>query len=265
MNETTDLAEADIPPPSGVFVASVERAFRIIKAFDDSHSRMTLSEVAVRIGLTRGTTRRFLQTLVTLGYLGSDGKQFWLAPKILDLGFAYLSASRLPQAAAPVARRISDATGESCSVAVLDGTQVVYVHRVQPRRIFSGALEVGSRLPAHASSLGQAILARLPADECDAVLALMDFQRFTEATLTDADALREKLDRVRVEGAAVVDGELETGIASVAVPIEDRARQVVGAINIGTIVARTSPEALRGHIPLLREGAAEIGASLARF
>ena len=264
MPDPTDPPNADIPPPSGVFVASVERAFRVVRAFDDAHSTMTLSEVAARVDLTRGTTRRFLQTLVTLGYVGTDGKRFWLAPRILDLGFAYLSASRLPQAAAPVARRISDATGESCSVAVLDGTQVVYVHRVQPRRIFSGALEIGSRLPAHASSLGQAILAHLPQDECDTVLAAMGFERFTDATLTDATALRDKLAAVRIAGAAFVDGELETGIASVAVPIEDRARRVVGALNIGTILARTSPAALRGHVPLLREGAAEIGSALTR-
>ena len=253
----------DVPKPSGVFVASVERAFRIIRAFDDAHPKMTLSEVAERIDLTRGTTRRFLQTLLTLGYVGSDGKYFWLSPKILDLGFAYLSASKLPQASAPIVRRISDETGESCSVAVLDEDSIVYVHRMQPKRIYSSALEVGSRLPIHASSLGQVMLAHMEQDEMCATVNRLSYTRYTDATLTSADELRAKLEQIRHDGYALVEGELETGIMSLAVPIFDRRGQLVAALNLGALQARTSKEQMLGpNLALLIDGAREIGQAL---
>ncbi len=253
----------DVPPPSGVFVASVERAFRIIRAFDEQYSRMTLSEVAERIDLTRGTTRRFLQTLVTLGYVTSNGKYFWLSPKVLDLGFAYLSASKLPQVSASIARRVSDELAESCSVAVLDEATVVYVHRVQPRRIYSSALEVGSRLPAHASSLGQVMLANLSEAELGDLLPRIGFKAYTDRTLTTVDSLNKKLDTIRRQGYSLVNGELEVGIISLAVPIVARNGETVAAINVAALEARTSVEKMLGeNLAVLHNAAREIGVAL---
>ena len=262
IRETKVLLDS-VPKPSGVFVGSVERAFRIIRAFDEEHSRMTLSEVAARIELTRGTTRRFLQTFVTLGYVHSDGKLFWLSPKILDLGFAYLSASRLPEVCGPVVRRISDQTGESCSVAVLDEDSVVYVHRVQPKRIYSSALEVGSRLPIHASSLGQVLLAHSEDAVRSKVFEQIEYTIFTDATVAGPQAFRDKLDVIRRQGHSLVEGELEAGIMSVAVPIFNRRGELLAAMNIGTLQARTSVDTMiSDYLPLLVDGAREIGEML---
>lgn len=266
-----DAVAPACPPPeaapkaaSGDFVASVDRALRIVRAFDAEHARMTLTEVAGRVDLSRGTARRFLQTLVALGYVEHDGKLFRLTPKVLDLGYAYLSASRLPEAAAPIVRRISDASGESCSVAVREGRHAVYVHRVQPRRIFSSALEIGTRLPAHSSALGQVLLAAMPADARREILADTSLERFTDRTITDLDQLEEKLSRVARDGYALVEGELEEGIVSIAVPVVARSGATVAALNVGASAARTDAETLeRDVLPLMREGAAEIGRALA--
>ena len=248
---------------SGEVVASVGRAFSIVRAFDADHPRMTLSQVAERVDLSRGTARRFLQTLVALGYVEHDGKLFALTPRVLDLGFAYLAASRLPQVAAGPVRRVSDATGESCSVAVLDGRHVVYVHRVQPRRVFSSALEIGSRLPAHAAALGQVLLAALSPCELERRLRAATLERMTENTITDLSALQAKLDRIRRDGFALVDGELEDGIVSVAVPVVARSGETIAALNIGASAARTQADALvRDALPLLQDAAAEIGSTM---
>ena len=193
-----------------------------------------------------------------------EKKLFRLTPKVLDLGFAYLSASRLPEAAAPVVRRISDASGESCSVAVRDGRHAVYVHRVQPHRIFSSALEIGSRLPAHSSALGQVLLAAMPEGERRAILSAATLERFTDRTITDVEQLEEKFARIARSGYALVEGELEEGIVSLAVPVVARSGATVAALNVGASAARTHPLALeRDVLPLMREGAAEIGRALA--
>ena len=252
------------PVASGDFVASVDRALRIVRAFDADHDRMTLTEVAGRVDLSRGTARRFLQTLVALGYVDHDGKLFRLTPKVLDLGYAYLSASRLPEAAAPIVRRISDASGESCSVAVREGRHAVYVHRVQPHRIFSSALEIGTRLPAHSSALGQVLLAAMSADARQDILIDATLERFTDRTITDLDRLEDKLVRVARSGYSLVESELEDGIISIAVPIIARSGETVAALNVGASSARTDADTLeRDVLPIMLEGAREIGKALA--
>jgi IclR family pca regulon transcriptional regulator len=213
-------------------VQSLERGLAVVRAFDAEHARMTLSDVARRTGLTRATARRFLHTLVQLGYMQTDGRDFWLRPKVLELGFAYLSSMSLPELAAPHLRELSERMHESTSVSVLDGSEVVYVARVPARRIMAVAITVGTRFPAYATSMGRAILAGLPAEERAAVLDRIELAPLTSFTVTDRAELDTILDRVRKQGYALVDQELEVGLRSIAAPIRDRHGRAVAAVNM---------------------------------
>src|SRR6478609_9585678 len=177
---------------------------------------MTLREVAARTDLTRATARRFLHTLVELGYVRTDGKDFALTAKVLQLGYAYLSGLSLPQIAQPHLEELSLALGESTSAAVLEGQDISYVARVATRRIMTVGITVGTRFPAYATSMGRVLLAGLPASALDAYLARASFDALTVRTLHDAASLRAELDRVREQGWALVDQELEAGLRSVA-------------------------------------------------
>lgn len=239
-------------------VQSFERGLQVIRAFDEHHPAQTLAEVARRTGLSRATARRLLHTLVALGYARSDGRLFRLGPKVLELGFAYLHGTGLWGAAQPAMVELVERVHESCSAAVLDGQDVVYVARVPTRtRIMSVTLGLGSRLPAHLTSMGRVLLAALPPAELEARLrALGRLKARTERTLVDADALRRAIVKVRSQGYAILDQELEPGLRSVAVPIHGPGGAVVAAINVGTHASRVTLEDLKGRIlPALREAA----------
>lgn len=226
----------------GHFVQSLARGLAVIAAFDDRHSAMTLSEVARRTGLTRATARRFLLTLEELGYVRSDGRQFELTAKVLELGYSYLSALSLPELATPHLRKLSERVQESCSVAVLDGPEIVYVARVQMRHIMNVAISVGTRFPAHATSMGRVLLAEL--DNDDAVARCEQYTgdpRLARSTWQPQELIR-RLDEVRQRGYAVVDQELEAGLRSVAVPLKDSAGRTVAAANVSMRVG-ASPAA----------------------
>src|SRR3954470_7163384 len=201
------------------FVQSLERGLAVIRAFDAEHPELTLSEVARATGLTRAAARRFLLTLVDLGYVHTDGRRFALSPRVLDLGYAYLSGLGLPDIAEPHLERLAAEVRESSSVSVLDGDDIVYVARVPTSRIMRVAINVGTRFPAHATSMGRVQLAGLPEAGLDAYLARAELRPLTSRTLTDPDALRAELARIRAQGWALVDQELEEGLRSVAAPI----------------------------------------------
>ena len=167
------------------FVTSLARGLSVIRAFDKDHSRLTLTEVAARTELNRATARRFLFTLNALGYIDSDGKRFWLAPKILELGYAYLVSQPIVDTVQPFIERVSQETGESCSVSMLDGSDVVYIARYLTHHIMSVTLNVGTRLPAYATSMGRILLSAQNDDEIDALLSDTPLKPFTEFTLTD--------------------------------------------------------------------------------
>jgi IclR family pca regulon transcriptional regulator len=257
------------------FVVSLARGLDIIKAFgtflpdSDRPSNMrpsdalTLSEVAEKTGLARAVVRRFLYTLVELGYVLTDGKYFRLTAKILDLGYAYLSSFSLPKIAERFLEEVTVETKESSSASVLDGDEIVYVARVQTRRIMSVSLGIGSRLPAFCTSMGRILLAHLPADQLEKYLKSAKFQRFTEKTICDSAALRKELSSVFKQGYALVDQELEIGLRSLAVPVFAGGGRAIAAINIGTQAARISKgEVLQRFLPVLRKAAKNISSCL---
>ena len=241
----------------GVFVQSLERGLAVIRALG-SPEPQSLSEVARTTGLSRAAVRRFLLTLEALGYVVQAGGRFALTPQVLDLGYAYLSGLELPQVAQPHLQRLVERVHESSSVSVLDGTDVVYVARVPTRRIMAVTIAVGTRFPAHATSMGRVLLAGLPEDEL--ATRLRDpLPALTEVTVTSVDGLRAELARVRARGFAMVDQELEPGLRSIAVPLHDRTGAVAAAVNLSVHASRTTPEGLeRDLLPPLRETAAAI-------
>ena len=235
----------------------------MIRAFDGEHRELGLSEVARATGLTRAAARRFLLTLVELGYVHFDGSRFSLRPRVLELGFAYLSSLSLPELAAPYMEALVARINESSSISVLDDTDIVYVARVPTRRIMSITLAVGTRLPAYATSMGRVMLAALPAAELEERLSRIVVRPLTPRTVKDHDGLRRILDQVRKQGYAVVDQELEQGLRSAAVPIRDASGTVVAALNVSVHASRASMQELRGaFVPPVQEAAAAIEAEL---
>jgi IclR family pca regulon transcriptional regulator len=232
------------PTRDGEFVQSLDRGLAVIRAFDAEHAELTLSDVAKSTGLTRAAARRFLHTLVELGYVRSDGRLFALRPKILELGYAYLSSLSLPEIALPHLEQLVERVHESTSVSVLDGDEVVYVARVPTKRIMTVSISVGTRFPAYATSMGRVLLAWRSAEWLEDYLASAKLKALTAHTLADPDALRAELAAVRERGWAMADQELEEGLRSAAAPIRDQSGRVAAAINVATNVSRTGADEL---------------------
>ncbi len=246
---------------SADFVQSLARGLAVIRAFDADHAALSLSDVARRAAIPAAAARRFLRTLEALGYVGFDGKMFALRPRVLELGYGYLSALSLPQVMQPHLERLSHEVGESVSAAVLDDGEIVYVARVPTRRIMSVSINLGTRFPAWATSMGRVLLAELPAAERGVVLR--QAVALTPHTLIDEAALQAELERVRAQGWAAVDGELEVGLRSIAAPVRGRDGRVAAALNVSTSSSRDSMERLREfHLPLLLATAERIEADL---
>jgi IclR family pca regulon transcriptional regulator len=261
-NRTPDPPDSR-PPRNADYVQSLERGLSVIRAFDGEHRELGLSEVARATGLTRAAARRFLLTLVALGYMHFDGSRFSLRPRVLELGFAYLSSLSLPELAEPHMEALVARLNESSSISVLDDTDVVYVARVPTRRIMSITIAVGTRLPAFATSMGRVLLAALPDAELEERLARVDVRPFTPRTVKSHAELRKVLDQVRRQGYAVTDQELEQGLRSAAVPIHDASGTVVAALNVSVHASRASMHELRSRfLPPAREAAAAIDAEV---
>ncbi len=245
------------------FVQSLERGLAVIRAFDEHNVEMTLSDVARSTGLTRAAARRFLLTLADLGYVRTDGRWFSLSPRVLELGYAYLSSLSLPEVAEPHLERLVAEVHESSSVSVLDGDDIVYVARVPTSRIMTVSINVGTRFPAYATSMGRVLLSGLPDEQLDGYLAGVELRPLSPRTVTSKDALRAELVKVRRQGWALVDQELEEGLRSVAAPIRDRGGAIVAAVNLSAHASRMTIEAARrGLIPPLLATAARIEADL---
>jgi len=270
----TDVSFAESPD----FVVSLARGLQIIKAFGQTPSEpeqipnlrpsdaLTVSEVAEKTGLARAVVRRFLYTLVELGYVITDGKYFRLTARILDLGYAYLSSFPLPKIAERFLEQVTLETKESSSASVLEGFDIVYVARVQTRRIMSISLSVGSRLPAFCTSMGRVLLAQLPEQMLESYLQSATFSKFTERTVCNADELRKEIRSVSKQGYALVDQELELGLRSLAVPVFAGRSRTVAAVNVSTQAARTSKAAmLQNFLPVLRQAATDISSCLGRI
>jgi IclR family pca regulon transcriptional regulator len=251
--------------PDRDYVQSLERGLSVISSFDAEHSAQTLSEVARRTGLTRATARRLLLTLSQLGYVRLNGKDFELTPRVLDIGYAFLSSLNIQQIAQPFLESLSETVKESVSVSVLDGADIVYVARVPTTHIMTISLGLGTRLPAHCTSMGRVLLASLPETARRDYLARVGLSPFTTNTLRSSTALARELKRVRLQHWALVDQELEIGLRSIAAPLVDASGTTIAAMNISTHAGRTSLEVLHHFfLPRLLETAGQINDALAK-
>jgi len=232
----------------GDILQTLTRGLSVIACFDRLHPRMTPTEVARRVGLTRAAARRILLTLVSTGHARTDGKQFELTARILELGYAYLSSFGLPEVARAAMEDVARQLGESCSMAVLDHGDIIYVARVPAQRLMKQVLDVGGRLPAHATALGQVLMAALPDDELNALLEANPLFPLTEHTITDRKVFLERMEQVRKQGYALVDEELELGVRSIAVPVHDRRNRVIAAMNVGADARRVSLEEMSDRV-----------------
>ncbi|GAA2032368.1 IclR family transcriptional regulator [Yaniella flava] len=246
---------------SALFVQSFARGLEVIEAFGQAPA-MTLTEVAEATGLSRATARRFLHTLVGLGYMRATEKTFELTPKIMNLGFAYLASQPLVKLVDPVLAALAKKLGHSTSVSVLEGTDVVYIARQETTSIMRVNITVGTRFPAYATSMGRVLLAGLDDAELNEYFAQAELTEVTAETLTDQGSLRAELSNIRAQGYAIVEGELEVGLASVAVPIRNRANKTVAALNTSVTVTRHTPEDLTELLPALLDAADEVSNAL---
>jgi IclR family pca regulon transcriptional regulator len=220
-----------LEPDGSSYVQSLARGLAVIRAFGAERPRLSLSDVARATDLTRASARRFLLTLESEGYVRARDGLFELTPRVLELGFSYLSAQSLPEVAQPHLEALSHAVGESSSASILDGWDIVYIARVPTRRIMSVGITIGTRFPAYVTSMGRVLLASLSAAERETFFEGFRGEVFTARTLVDPAALRAELDRVAAQGWSLVDGELETGLRALAVPVT-RGSATVAAINV---------------------------------
>jgi IclR family pca regulon transcriptional regulator len=242
---------------------SLARGLAVIRAFDSGEPALSIAEVARITNLSRAAVRRCLHTLSVLGYARGRNSLYELTPAVLTLGHAYLGSLVLSRVAQPVLERVSATLHESSSLAVLDGEDVVYVARSATRRILSIALSVGSRLPAACTSMGRVLIAFSDEPTQKSFLSRVKLTRYTSHTITDKTLLRAELTRVRTQGFAIVDEELELGLRSLAVPVHRADGTVVAALNVGAHAARADPELLSTKfLPVLRSAATEIGGAM---
>jgi IclR family pca regulon transcriptional regulator len=225
---------------------------------------MTLSQIAERVDLSRAAARRFLLTLENLGYVSLEGRNFQLTAKVLDLGYGYLSSLSLPEIAQPHLETLASRVHESASASVLDGTDIVYVARVPIRRIMSVKINIGTRMPAHATSMGRVLLSGLSSPELKTLISNFDLPKYTKNTITSKNILLQEINKVRIQGWSINDQELEYGLRSIAVPIFNKAEKVVASINISTTAQSNTLESMEAmFLPELRITAQKISDDLA--
>jgi IclR family pca regulon transcriptional regulator len=244
---------------------SLERGLAVLRAFSTDSPALTISEVAARADITRATARRVLLTLAELGYVSTNRREFSLTRSVLDLAKPFAGQGDPWEFARPYLESLTERTGESASIAVLDGTEILYVARSQTRRLMTLAVTVGSRLPAHATSKGRVLLACLPDAELEAYFARSAIARYTERTVVDETELRSILDDVRRQGWAVVDQQLEEGLSSVAAPLTNPDGRVAAAVSVCAHAGRVDLATLRSDfLPLVVETARRISAVWSR-
>ena len=243
-------------------VRSLAKGLAVIECFGTAQSSMTLSEVARRTGISPGSAQRILRTLTRLGYVGSDGTRFSLRPRTLQLGYAYLASLPLAAITQPLLSALTAQTEETCSLALLDGDAVVYVARAPARRLSRDYMSVGTRMPAHATSVGKVLLATLLPAELDTVLAGASLEPLTPNTLRDRAAIREAVAEARQAGFALNDQETIMGLRSIAVPVVAEGR-VVAALGLSAEVMRVPLATMRTRLlPALRATADAVAAAL---
>ncbi len=239
------------------FVLSLARGLKVIEAFEGHTGGLSVADVSRQTGLSRAAVRRLLMTLEILGYAESAGRAYRLKTRVLRLGFSYLSSTSVSSIAQPILEQVTEAVHESSSLSVLEGDEIVYLARSSTKRVMSVGLSVGSRLPAYCTSMGRILLAALTPTELTTYLERVELKSLTPKTITDKERLRVVVEGIASSGFAVTDEELELGLRSIAVPVRNRMRRVVAAMNIGVHASRVSAdEMIQRFLPVLEENAA---------
>jgi IclR family pca regulon transcriptional regulator len=234
-------------------VAAVEKALATIEAFNAAAPQLTLSDAAKKCGITRAAARRYLLTLAALGYASYDGKYFRLTPRVLRLGYSYLSASPLPRLTQPTLDTVGEKTQEAASLAVLDNTEVIFIARSPTHRIMSAVVGVGSRLPAYCSSTGRVLLAGRPEAEMQRILAMSQLKRYTPKTKTGTAQLVGEINKVREQQYSLVDEEIEIGLRTISVPVKNVMGEIQLAMSVSVQSARMTPKRMVEQIlPVMR-------------
>jgi len=254
MYRETDKAVVRNGDTDKEFMATLAKGLAVLRAFGEARPTMTLSEAAAEVDLSRATARRILRTLAGLGYVEQEGRDFALTPRVLELGFRYLSTQSWIDRAFPLMKAVSEDVHESCSAAILQGLEVVYVARVPARRIMAASITVGMRLPALHTSLGRIQLGFLTDEELWNRLRSARIESRTPSTITDMRALFERIREDHGQGFSIVDEELEKGLRSIAVPLVSRSGRVVAAFNISAHSNRTTRNEMRDQfLPRLKD------------
>lgn len=240
------------------YVRSLERGLAVMEVFTAARPQLSVTEIAERTGMTRAATRRFLLTLIDLGYVVTDGRYFELTPQVLELGYAYLSALSFPEIALPHMERLVDEVEDASEGSVLDEEDAVYVVRVPGPSVMGTSASVGGRAPAFATAMGRVLLAGLPDETLDELLPRLPLTALQPGTITDVGALRAELEQIRERGWALVDQELEESLVALAAPVRDHSGRVVAAINLSTHTGRRTAAQLLELLPALRETATAI-------
>jgi IclR family transcriptional regulator, pca regulon regulatory protein len=238
------------------WIAGLEKGLQLIEVFDDAHPRMTSSQAGERCGLTRTAARRYLLTLTHLGYVATDGKLFWLTPRMLRLGQSYLDSARLPRIVQPFLQRVAAGTSEVAYVCVLDGEEIVYIARNGLNRNMNTGHVLGARVQAQVTAAGMVLLAMMDARRQDQWFANRKLKAYTSFTLTDVDKLKQELAIVRAQGWASSEQQLELTMRGVAVPLIDRNGELVAALNVTMPIAQEpTAAAVKRVLPVLQETA----------
>jgi IclR family pca regulon transcriptional regulator len=237
-------------------IEGLGKGLRVIEAFDDEHPRLTPSAAAARTGLTRTAARRYLLSLCHYGYAATDGKQFWLTPRVLRLGQSYLGAARLPRLVQPFIQRASLATGETVNVSVLDGHEIAYIARSNSPRLVTIGFHAGARAPAHVVTPGVAILSCFSDDALDRWIAEHTFTAYTPQALGSAERFREVVQAARALGYWVTEQQLDAGLRGIAVPLKNRKGDCIGAVGMTLPIQRETVEEMTARLlPALQEAA----------
>lgn len=252
-----------VEPSKADMIDGLRKGLEVICAFDDSTPRLTQSELAHRLDLSRAAARRYLMTLTALGYMATDGKAYWLTPKVMRLGHSYVSSARLPRTVLPLLQKLTETLGESTSLAVLEDEDAVYITRASAVKLLSTTIEPGTRLPAHTTAAGRILLSLMPDAELDRWLESADLKAYTPQTTTDKSAFRRELLKMRKQGYAATEGQYELGLRGIAVPLVDGAGMPVGALSVSmSIAAMPAAAAIRYCVPPLRAAAEQLRSQL---
>lgn len=248
----TEIQKADM-------IDGLRKGLEVICAFDDLTPRLTQSELANRLDLSRAAARRYLMTLTALGYMATDGKSFWLTPKVMRLGHSYVASARLPRTVGPVLQRLTDALGESTNLSVLEGFEAVYISRANAPKLLSTGLEPGTRLPAHTVAAGRVMLSFLPDATLDRWLAGVNLRSYTPQTTTDKTVIKRDIIKMRTQGYGISENQFEMGLRGIAVPLVDSAGITVGALGVSMSSASLSATvAVKRFVPTMQEAAEQL-------